>query len=367
MALPVREQMTYWGIAAAVLCLILWILGDVITPFLMAMAVAYFLDPVADRLERVGFSRVWATVTITLGATLVFAAAALLVLPELIRQAVSLVNVAPEMARDFQTFLNDKFPALDEDGSTIRATLIELGEAIKAKGGKLLNGAIASIGTIVNLAFLLFLVPVLIFYLLMDWDRMVGEIDGLLPLDHAPEIRKLGREIDKTLAGFIRGQVTVAMIQGTFYAIALTAIGLNFGLIIGFVAGLFSFIPFVGSIVGFVMAVGLAVFQFWGEWWHIAAAGGIFVFGQIVEGNILTPKLVGGSVGLHPVWLIFALTALGTVFGFVGVLAAVPLAAVLGVLVRFGIAQYRDSRLYKGHTGLRAEEALARPEDEGAA
>ncbi|ARE39874.1 Putative permease often clustered with de novo purine synthesis [Rhodovulum sp. P5] len=363
MALPVRQQITYWGIAAAVLFALLWFLGDVITPFLVGMAVAYFLDPVADRLERAGFSRVWATVTITLGSTLFFTIAALLILPELIRQAVSLVNVAPEIARDFQAFLSQKFPALDQDGSTVRQTLVEIGEAIKSKGGELLNGAIASLASLVNIAFLIFLVPVLIFYLLMDWDRMVAEVDALLPLDHAPQIRELAREIDTSLAGFIRGQVTVCLIQGTFYAVALTAIGLNFGLIVGFASGLLSFIPFVGSVVGFVLAVGLAVFQFWGEWWMIAAAGGIFVFGQIVEGNILTPKLVGGSVGLHPVWLIFALSALGAVFGFVGLLAAVPIAAVLGVLIRFGISQYKDSLLYKGHTGLRAEEDARAQQD----
>jgi len=369
MALPVREQVTYWGGAAAVFFGLLWILGDVITPFLVGMAVAYFLDPLADRLERAGLSRVLATVTITVGAVVIFVLVAILILPELLRQAVSLVNAAPEMARQFQTFLSEKFPSLDEDGSTVRQTLVAIGETIKSKGGQLLDGAISSLASIVNVLFLLFLVPVITFYLLMDWDRMVAEIDKLLPLDHAPKIHRLAHEIDESLAGFIRGQVTVCLIQGTFYAIALTAIGLNFGLIVGFAAGLLSFIPFVGSVVGFVMAVGLAVFQFWGEWWMIAAAGGIFVFGQIVEGNILTPKLVGGSIGLHPVWLIFALSALGAVFGFVGLLAAVPIAAVLGVLIRFGIEQYKDSRLYKGHAGLQAEQdaASAQTDDEDAA
>ena len=348
MALPVREQATYWGIAAAILFGLLWLLGDVITPFLVGMAVAYFLDPVADRLERAGFSRVLATVTITLGAMLIFILLALLVLPELIRQAVSLVNVAPEIARQFQTFLSERFPSLDQDGSTVRATLVAIGDTIKSKGGQLLDGAIASLASVVNIVFLIFLVPVITFYLLMDWDRMVAEIDDLLPLDHAEEIHGLAREIDKTLAGFIRGQVTVCLIQGTFYAIALTAIGLNFGLIVGFASGLLSFIPFVGSVVGFVFAVGLAVFQFWGDWGMIAAAGGIFVFGQVVEGNILTPKLVGGSVGLHPVWLIFALSVFGTLFGFVGMLVAVPVAAALGVVARFFLERYKQGRLYRG-------------------
>ncbi|MBK1635236.1 AI-2E family transporter [Rhodovulum adriaticum] len=350
MALPVREQVTYWGAASAVFFALLWFLGDVMTPFLIGMAVAYFLDPVADRLERIGFSRVLATVTITLAAVIVFAIAALVLVPKLIDQAVSLINIAPEMARQFQAFVTERFPALDDNGSTVRRTLVAVGDAIKSRGDELLNGALASLAGVVNLLLLVVLVPVITFYLLMDWDRMVAQVDKLLPLDHAPVIRRLAAEIDASLAGFIRGQVTVCLILGAFYAAALSLLGLNYGLIVGFIAGLISFIPFVGSVVGGVLAIGLALFQFWGAPWMIGAAGAIFVAGQFLEGNILTPKLVGGSVGLHPVWLIFALSALGAVFGFVGLLTAVPIAAVLGVLIRFAIAQYRDSRLYKGLT-----------------
>ncbi|MBN2906312.1 MAG: AI-2E family transporter [Rhodobacteraceae bacterium] len=348
MALPVREQVKYWGAAAAVFFGLLWFLGDVILPFVIGMAVAYFLDPVADRLERMGLSRVWATVTITAVALVTFVLMALLVVPTLVAQALALVNAAPDIARQFQAFLIERFPALNDHGSVVHQTLIKIGDAVQSKGGQVLNGVLASVISVVNIAVLVVLVPVITFYLLLDWDRMVAEVNKLLPLDHAPVIRRLAREVDHTLASFIRGQGTVCLILGSYYAAGLGLVGLTYGLVVGFTAGLISFIPYVGALVGGSLAMVLALFQFWGEWWFIAGVAAVFMMGQVIEGNVLTPKLVGGSVGLHPVWLIFALSAFGAVFGFVGMLVAVPVAAVLGVLTRFAIAQYMDSRLYRG-------------------
>ncbi|WP_321364077.1 AI-2E family transporter [uncultured Celeribacter sp.] len=354
MALPVRDQMKYWGIAAAVFLALLWLLGNVILPFVLSMAVAYMLDPVADKLESWGFSRIAATVVITLVAAVLFVLIALLVIPTLINQTTDLVNIAPELINNLQNFLTEKFPTLLDEGSQLRQTLVKIGETIQSKGGELLSTALASAMSLVNVVMLLVLVPVITFYLLMDWDRMVAKIDGLLPRDHAPVIRRLAADIDNTLASFIRGQGTVCLILGTFYAAALMLVGLKFGLVAGAVAGALTFIPYVGAIVGGLLSIGLALFQFWGEWQWIAAVVAIFAIGQFVEGNILTPNLVGSSIGLHPVWLIFALSAFGTLFGFVGMLIAVPVAAALGVVARFGIHQYHDSRLYRG---LSADEA----------
>ncbi len=188
--------------------------------------------------------------------------------------------------------------------------------------------------------------PVVTFYLLLDWDKMIGRVNELLPREHAPTIRRLASEIDATLASFIRGQGLVCLILGTYYAVALAIVGLNFGLVIGAVAGLVTFIPYVGALIGGLLAIGLALFQFWGEWWWIVAVWAIFQSGQFVEGNILTPKLVGSSIGLHPVWLLFALSLFGALFGFVGLLVAVPVAAMLGVVARFAIEKYLDSQLY---------------------
>lgn len=348
MALPVGDQMKYWGIAAAVFSVVLWFLGDVLLPFILGGAIAYCLDPVADALERAGLKRGAATAVITVVALILFVIMTLAVIPLLIQQAIALFEFAPQLFRDLQAFLTERFPNMMDEGSVVQSTLIDLGDAIKQRGGQLIQAALASVGSLLNLVTLLLITPVVAVYLLMDWDRMVGRVDEMLPLDHKPVIRRLAAEVDRVLAGFIRGMGSVCLILGTYYALALWAVGLQFGPVVGVIAGALTFIPYVGAIVGGLLAVGLAIFQFWGEWWWILAVYAIFQFGQFVEGNILTPNLVGNSVGLHPVWLLLALSVFGTLFGFVGLLVAVPLAAALGVLIRFAIQQYKGSRLFLG-------------------
>lgn len=352
MSLPVRQQALYWGIAAALIALVLWKLGDVLLPFLVGGAIAYFLDPLADRLERAGASRTLATATIALIATLAFVVIGLAVLPTLVRQLVGLVETAPAIATRLQGFLTTTFPSVMEPGSAVNETLVSLGNAVKARGGELAQGLLNSAMGVVNALVFIVVVPVVAFYMLLDWDRMVAKVDALLPLDHAPVVRHLGREIDRVLSGFVRGQISVCLILGTFYAVALMAAGLSFGLLAGAVAGALTFIPYVGALVGGVLAIGLALYQFWGEWFSIGLVVGIFVVGQFLEGNIITPRLVGNSVGLHPLWLIFALSAFGTLFGFVGMLVAVPVSAMIGVLTRFAIEHYLGGRLYRGLAGL---------------
>ena len=359
MALPVGIQFRYWGIAAAVFFLVLWYLGDVMMPFIIGGAVAYFLDPVADRLEAMGLSRVLATVVITVVALLLFVVAVLLIIPTMVSQSVALVNTFPSLVHDFQTWLTTKFPSLMDQDSILRTSLASLGQKVQDKGGELIQTVLSSAMSVVNIVVLLVVVPVVAFYMLLDWDRMVAVIDAHLPRDHVTTIRELATQIDRTLASFVRGQGTVCLILGTYYAIGLMLTGLQFGLVVGFTAGLISFIPYVGALVGGVLAFGLALFQFWGEWWHIGAVVAVFFIGQFVEGNILSPKLVGSSVGLHPVWLIFALSAFGSTFGFVGMLVAVPVAAALGVIARFFLLRYKQGRLYRGlaHAGDEASDA----------
>lgn len=199
---------------------------------------------------------------------------------------------------------------------------------------------------IISVFALLVVTPVVAFYLLVDWDHMVVTVDQWLPRQHRDTIRMLAREINRAIAGFIRGQATVCLVLGTFYAVGLSLIGLNFGALIGMFAGLLSFVPYVGSLAGLVLSVGVAVVQFWPDWTWIGATLGLFITGQFIEGNILSPKLVGASVGLHPVWLMFALFAFGALLGFVGLLLAVPLAAIAGVLGRFALRRYLASALY---------------------
>lgn len=348
MALPVRAQITYWGIATAVFLILLWSIGNVLLPFVIGGAIAYFLDPVADRLETLGLSRVAATSIITLSAVLIFVILALAVVPTLVKQALQLVNVAPEYARNIGTFLTERFPTLLNEESALRQSLQTVGETIQSRGAELLQTALTSALSFVNVIVLLVVAPVVSVYLLLDWDNMIAKIDSLLPRDHAPTIRKLASEIDNTLAAFIRGMGTVCLILGSYYAIALMIAGLQFGLVVGFVAGLVTFIPYLGALIGGALAIGLALFQFWGDWLSVGVIAAIFAVGQVLEGNVITPKLVGNSVGLHPVWLLLALSVFGAIFGFVGMLIAVPVAAALGVVARFGVDKYRKSLLYRG-------------------
>lgn len=348
MALPVRQQAIYWAIATAVFLVVLYALGNVILPFVLGGAIAYCLDPIADRLERLGLSRVASVAVITLVALLIFIVLFLAVIPTLIRQTSQLIDTAPALFEQLQNWLTAKFPQAMDQNSAIRQQLIDLGKAIQAKGGDLFNGVVTSALSLINVLVLLVVVPVVAFYLLLDWDHMVAEVDELLPRDHAPVIRQICRDIDDTLASFIRGQGTVCLVMGTYYALGLMATGLNFGLVVGAVAGLITFIPYVGALVGGTLAIGLAVFQFWGDPFWIGAVVAIFALGQFLEGNVVTPRLVGKSVGLHPVWLIFALSVFGALFGFVGLLVAVPVAAMIGVVARFGLTKYKESLLYQG-------------------
>ena len=348
MALPAEHQIRYWGIATIVFVLTMWLLGDVLLPFVIGGAIAYFLDPIADRLERMGLSRVAATASITIAPVLLFVLVALLVIPALVGQMIDLFDTFPQLMRDLQTFLTNRFPSLLEDGSALRQTLTQIGATIQSRGADVLESVLGSAWSFINVIVLLVIVPVVSVYLLLDWDRMIAQIDDLLPRDHAPVIRQLSKEIDATLSSFLRGMGTVCLILGTYYAIALMVVGLNFGLAVGFIAGLVTFIPYLGALIGGTLAIGLALFQFWGDWASIGMVAGIFMIGQVVEGNVLTPKLVGCSVGLHPVWLLLAPSVFGALFGFVGMLVAVPVSAALGVIARYAVDRYKHGRLYQG-------------------
>jgi predicted PurR-regulated permease PerM len=359
MALPVRDQVKYWGVAGVVLLLVLWQLGNVILPFIVGGAIAYFMDPVADRLEKAGLSRAAATGTISIIALLVAILIMLSIVPTLVKQLTSLVNDAPEIFRRLQSFLLQRFPELQDETSTMRQTLENIGMVIQSRGGELVNTVIGSAISVISAVVFIVVVPVVAFYLLLDWDHMVKRVDDALPRDHAPVIRRLASEIDGVLAAFVRGQISVCIVLGVFYSVALMLAGLDYALVVGAIAGGVTFIPYVGALVGGALAIGLALFQFWGDPVSIAIVAGIFAIGQFLEGNVITPRLVGNSVGLHPVWLLFALSAFGTLFGFVGMLVAVPVAAAIGVLARFGIERYKSSRLY---TGLATQAASDDPE-----
>ena len=354
MALPVQDQVKYWGAAAIVFAVVLYALGDVLLPFVLGGAIAYCLDPAADRLEEAGFSRGAATGIITTIAVLILVPFVVVVAGLLSSQAAQLIQAAPGYFGAVSDFLDTRFNMTGGEGTMNQAldqVLVSIGETIRERGSALIDLVFSSASGLANFFVVLVIAPVVAVYLLYDWDRLTAEVDSLVPRDHAPIVRQLASEIDRVLASFIRGMGAVCLILGTYYAVMLMLVGLQFGLVVGFIAGLVTFIPYLGALIGGALAIGLALFQFWGDWLSIGLVAAIFAAGQMVEGNILTPKLVGNSVGLHPVWLLLALSVFGALFGFVGMLVAVPLAAALGVLARFAAGKYREGQLYRGLEG----------------
>ncbi|MES1990196.1 MAG: AI-2E family transporter [Pseudomonadota bacterium] len=346
-----RQAMIWIGILVLVVAF-LWLLSGILLPFVAGLALAYFLDPLADRLEALGLSRLSAVIIITVVSLIGFVAIAIVIFPLLYEQTVAFIQVAPEMLRGARAFLVEmskgKLAHLLGESATIKKAV----SGVTGGGISWFLSFIPAIGTqglaLIGLLSLIFITPVVAFYMLLDWDNMVARIDKLLPQDHAEVIRKLASEINDVLAGFLRGQGLLCLFLGVFYATGLTLVGLRFGLVIGIVTGILSFVPYLGSIVGFVGSVAIACFQFWPEYRMIAVVIAVFVLGQFIEGNILQPKLIGQKVRLHPVWVMFAVLAFGTLFGFVGALLALPLAAAIGVIARFAIRHYEASKLHLG-------------------
>ncbi|MCR4267768.1 AI-2E family transporter [Nitratireductor sp. ZSWI3] len=351
---PLGRQLLFWGLALGGLILFLYVFSSILLPFLAGLVLAYFLDPVADRLERLGLSRTAATVVILIAFLVMLTLAFVIVVPVLGKQLADFASRLPDYLARLQALLLELEPAwfdnlLNGETQAARDNL----SSILAQGTGFLATLFKSVWSsgmaLVNLASLFVVTPVVAFYMLLDWDRMVEKVDSWVPRDHVETVRQIARDINVATAGFVRGQGTLCLVLGVFYAVGLSLVGLNFGLLIGLFAGLISFIPYVGSLVGFGLSIGIAVVQFWPEWWWVLVVAGIFFSGQFLEGNILQPKLVGKSVGLHPVWLMFALFAFGYLFGFVGLLIAVPAAAAVAVLVRFALGRYLASPLYAGH------------------
>jgi predicted PurR-regulated permease PerM len=345
-------QAKVWGIALVVFVALLVLLKGILLPFVAGMAIAYLLDPVCDRLEAMGSSRTVATTIVTSIFALAVILLLLLIVPLVIQQVIAFLSTLPDFISRTQDRLLPFYMQMQRQFDLPDVT--ELGEIARTRIGTalawlvgLLEGLITQGLAIANLLSLIFITPVVAFYLLRDWDRLIARVDDLLPRDHADVMRQLAKQANESLAGFARGQSMVCVLLAAFYAVALVLVGLPFGAIVGLVAGLLTFIPYVGCLTGFVVSMAIAVGQF-DDWVSIALVAVIFVVGQVIEGNFLTPKLVGDRVGLHPVWIIFALLAGGALFGFLGLLLAVPVAALIGVLVRFSIAQYRASKLYLG-------------------
>lgn len=348
----VERQVIFWLAVLVLVVLALWLLSEILLPFVAGLAIAYLLTPLTDRLERLGVNRLAAALIIIAIVVLALVYLILLVAPIIGSQLSSFIESVPGYVTKLQALMGDRSrPWLQKLlGAGFNADK-SIGDLVTQGVGWLtafLHSLWSGGRALVSVFSLVVVTPVVAFYLIYDWHRMIGNVDSWIPVQYRETVRGLAREVDAAIAGFLRGQTAVCLILGSFYAVALTLSGLNFGLLIGLISGLITFVPYIGSMTGLVLSLGVAVAQFWPAYGSILIVLGIFLVGQFVEGNILSPKLVGESVGLHPVWVIFALLAFGYLFGFVGLLVAVPLAATIGILARFALRRYLRSSLYTG-------------------
>lgn len=346
------RHLWFWLAVLVLFLLALYELSAVLTPFVAGMAVAYLLDPIVERLERRGLSRTWATTLVTLGFCLLALAVLVLVAPVLVGQIAGFARRLPHYVDVLRA---RALPLIDLVKDALPPGAIEKLQSaamdyVAAAANWLAQMVLRVIGGGVMLASLLSLAvitPVIAFYMLRDWPRIVARVDSWLPRGHAETIREQVRQVDRTLSGFLRGQAMVCLTLACFYGLGLSLVGLDFGLVVGMLTGLISFVPYFGMGLGMIVGVSLALAQF-GAWHGVALVAAVFAAGQFLEGNFLTPRLVGDRVGLHPAWIIFALLAGGALFGFIGILLAVPAAAAIGVGVRFALQRYLSSPYYLG-------------------
>ena len=362
--MSIERQVLFWAIVFAVLGYALHVLGSTVTPFAAGITLGYLLDPVVCKLERLGLNRLGAALLILVVFVSVFVVILILVAPILTSQLVTFAQRLPGYAMRLQALAVEESNALiakygggwlNALGLSEQLSSVQIQKSIGdfvAEGAQWFVNALRSLvsggAAVFDFLSLLIITPVVAFYILIDWDRMIAEIDSWLPIEHRKTLRAIASEIDHALAGFIRGQSLVCLCLGLWYGIGLTMVGLDFGFLIGVIGGLLSFVPYVGSLFALVLSIGVALVQGWPSLKLLFMALAVVVSGQFLEGYVISPKLVGELIGLHPVWLMFALLAFGQLFGFVGLVVAVPTAAAAGVIARHLIGLYLASPFYRG-------------------
>ena len=355
-----------WTAVALLAGGLLWLLAPVLSPFVFAALLGWLGDPLVDRLEARGYKRNNAVILVFGAMLLLLAIALVLLVPLLEQQIVTLVESLPHY-RDW--FVGTALPWIEHrtglqilswlDPQSLFRLIREHWERAGGIAATVLGYVSASgfalLGWLANIV----LLPVLTFFFLRDWDLLVERVGALVPRDHYETVRKLAKESDAVLGGFLRGQLLVMLILGVLYAIGLWAVGLNLGVLIGLIAGLLTFVPYLGP-ASIVVFGGVAALVQFGDWPHLAGVAAVFVVGQVIESYWLTPKLVGDRIGLHPMAVIFSVLVGGQLFGFLGMLLALPVAAVTNVLLRYAVERYRISRIYQGehpHGGQPADAA----------
>lgn len=352
--MQMERHALFWVLAALVFGGLLTLLAPVLLPFVVGLVLAYFLNPLVDGLSALKIPRGLSAAIILVLSTVFVVALFVFLVPVLAQQAEGLIASLPgEIARlkgMLETFARERLGArFPEAEAAISRGLNGMQDSLPGMLSEFAK-ALWSQGTAAFSFFSLMLVtPLVFFYALVDWPQMIARVDSWLPRKHAPTIRALAVEIDSRVSAFIRGQGIVCIVLALFYGIALSLLGLRYGLLIGLLTGLLSFIPFAGWALGLITATALAAVQYWPDMTSILLVPGVFLAGQALDAAILSPQIVGQKIGLHPVWLIFALLTFSYLFGFLGLLVAVPVAAAIGVLVRFALRSYLDSSVYSGH------------------
>ncbi|MCI0995147.1 AI-2E family transporter [Pseudomonas corrugata] len=344
----------FWLGGIALLFAFIYLLHPILTPFLVALLLAYLFDPVVDRLEKLGLSRTWGVVAVFTLFTLIVSALLLVLIPMLAKQLVRLYELAPQMLDWLQHTavpwvqsklgLADGFWKFDKVKEAISAHMGQTTDIVGVVLSQATASGLALIGWLANLV----LIPVVSFYLLRDWDLMMAKVRSLLPRHREERIMTLAGECHEVLGAFVRGQLLVMVALGFIYAAGLMLVGLELGLLIGMIAGLAAIVPYMGFVIGIGAALIAGLFQFGGDLYPMVGIVAVFMVGQALEGMLLTPLLVGDRIGLHPVAVIFAILAGGELFGFTGILLALPVAAVIMVLVRHMHDLYKDSDIYSG-------------------
>ena len=336
----------FWAVFLFTAVILLWLLIDIMKPFLLAAVLAYFLDPLVDILERRGFPRILSIAVVLLTAISSILIFLILLIPSLVSQMESLISEAPLFFDTAMKFFEKELPVIFEKFPFIKSGFDELTDQARKNSFGVAIEVVSLTVALVDILLFTFVFPIITFYLLLEWDNIIAKTYSFFPKSYQKNIRSLMTEIDAVLAGFLRGQISVCLILGGLYSGALLLLGLKYAVLIGLFAGLVSFIPFFGAILGGVVSFGFALFQFWPEPFFIFFVLIIFLIGQMLESNFLTPKLVGNAVRLHPVWLMFSLSVFGTLAGVLGLIIAVPIAAVIGVICRRLLERYLNSELY---------------------
>ncbi|MHC6224457.1 AI-2E family transporter [Pseudomonas sp. X10] len=343
-----------WLGIALLIAVLLYFLHGILSPFLVGILLAYLADPLVDRLERMGLSRTWGVVVVFTLFTLIFLALLLVLIPMLAKQLLRLYELTPQMLDWLQHValpwvqgrlgLADGFWKFDKIKEAIGAHMGQTTDIVGIVLSQATASSLALIGWLANLV----LIPVVGFYLLRDWDLMMAKLRSLLPRQREPQVMQLAGECHEVLGAFVRGQLLVMLALGVIYAAGLMLVGLELGLLIGVLAGLAAIVPYMGFIIGIGAAIIAGLFQFGGDLYPMLGIVAVFLVGQALEGMVLTPLLVGDRIGLHPVAVIFAILAGGELFGFTGVLLALPVAAVIMVLLRHVHDLYKESDMYGG-------------------